>query len=82
MGAGAAIVIFVGHMSVTIVLWPVHVFMTYNSIARLVFIALLNSVVGWSRNGLHLGSWIKLVFNRCFERQICILNRSFECTAR
>ncbi|KAG0594583.1 hypothetical protein M758_UG090400 [Ceratodon purpureus] len=34
VGTAAAIVIFVGHMSVTIVLWPVHVFMTYNSVAR------------------------------------------------
>ncbi|KAG0572069.1 hypothetical protein KC19_VG065400 [Ceratodon purpureus] len=34
VGTAAGIVIFVGHMSVTIVLWPVHVFMTYNSVAR------------------------------------------------
>jgi hypothetical protein len=37
VGTAAAIVIFVGNMSVTLVLWPVHVFMTYKSIARFVF---------------------------------------------
>lgn len=60
MGIAAAIVIFVGHMSVTIVLWPVHVFKTYNTIARSVLVTLLNSVIGcmWSQSYL---SW---KFNR------------------
>lgn len=52
MGFAAAIVIFVGQMSVTIVLWPVHVFKTYNTIARLVLATgtFLNLFIGKSRN--------------------------------
>jgi len=42
VGIAAAIVIFAGHMSVTIVLWPVHVFKTYNTVARLVLVTLFN----------------------------------------
>ncbi|XP_024379396.1 uncharacterized membrane protein At3g27390 [Physcomitrium patens] len=34
VGIAAAMVIFVGHISVTVILWPLHVYMTYNTIAR------------------------------------------------
>lgn len=41
MGTAAAIVIFVGHMSVIAGLWPVHVVHTYNTIARQVYIIVI-----------------------------------------
>lgn len=41
MGTIAAIVIFVGHMSVVAGLWPVHVVLTYNTIARYCFLTTL-----------------------------------------
>lgn len=41
VGTAAAIVIFVGHMSVIAGLWPVHVVHTYNTIARQVSIIVI-----------------------------------------
>lgn len=61
MGTAAAIVIFVGHMSVITGLWPVHVVHTCNTIARQVSVAILFYIIFKIRSIINLSRMIGFV---------------------